>query len=287
MPPTSPPRTDWRERKVSLPGRGEIFVRESMGSSNATTLVLLHGLGATGLLNWRPVFDSLGRAYRVLVVDHRGHGRGMRIKQPFRLADCADDVAALTEFLGIDRFVAVGYSMGGPISQLLWQRHRDRIEGLVLCATACHFASGDRRRLSHAFSPLLNIAGRVAPRRTIRRIAQQWLSDAIADPAIRARVMTEVGSSDPVTVGQAAAAVMRFDSSKWISQVDVPTSVVLTERDRLVPAKHQRAMADQIPASVVHSIPGDHSVCVSQPALFLPALEEACASVANRIRRPR
>jgi pimeloyl-ACP methyl ester carboxylesterase len=280
-----PPTDDWRERRVSLPGRGEIFVRDSVGSSSAPTLLLLHGLGATGLLNWRPVFDSLSRAYRVVVVDHRGHGRGMRIRQPFRLADCADDVATLTASLGIERFFAVGYSMGGPISQLLWQRHRDRIEGMVLCATACRFASNDRRYFSHMVSPFLNVAGRVAPRRVIRLAAKAWLSDAILDPTIRDLVMSEVGSSDPVTVGQAAAAVMRFDSSTWISRVDVPTSIVVTDRDRLVPAEHQRAMADQISGSIVHAIPGDHSVCVTQPALFIPALEEACASVVRRARK--
>jgi 3-oxoadipate enol-lactonase len=277
----------WRERKVTLLGRGEIFVRESTGPPNAPTLLLLHGLGATGLLNWRPAFEPLRRSYRVLVVDHRGHGRGMRIRAPFRLADCADDVAALTASLNIDRFVAVGYSMGGPIAQLLWQRHRRRVEGMVLCATACHFASSDRRRLSHAFTPILNVAGRVAPRRTIRRVAQQYLSDAIADPALRERVMSEVGSSDPVTVGQAAAAVMRFDSSEWISDVDVPTSIVLTQKDRLVSAASQQAMADRISDSVIHGVPGDHSVCVTQPSVFIPALEQACASVVRRARQVR
>jgi pimeloyl-ACP methyl ester carboxylesterase len=211
----------------------------------------------------------------------------MRIRAPFRLADCADDVAALTESLGIDRFVAVGYSMGGPIAQLLWQRHPRRVEGMVLCATACRFASTDQRRLSHAFTPILNVAGRVAPRRTIRRVAQQYLSEAIADPALRDRVMSEVGSSDPVTVGQAAAAVMRFDSSERISDVDVPTSIVLTQHDRLVSAASQRAMADRISDSVIHGVAGDHSVCVTQPSVFIPALEQACASVVRRARQVR
>lgn len=286
MSATANPSMNWRERRITLHDRGEIFVRESIGQPDAPVLVLLHGLGATGLLNWRPVFEPLARSYRVLVVDHRGHGRGMRIRHAFRLADCADDVAALAEALEIGRFVAVGYSMGGPIAQLLWQRHRSKIEGLVLCATACRFASGDRRFFSRSVSPFLNMAGRVAPRTAIRRVAQQWLSDAITDPRIRDRVMAEVGSSDPLTVGQAAAAVMRFDSSAWISEVDVPTSVVVTEWDRLVPALNQRAMADRIAGAVVHSIPGDHSVCVTNPGLFIPALDEACASVVRRRRQP-
>ena len=270
-----------------LRGRGEMFVRESEGPKDAKTLVLLHGLGATGLLNWRPVFETLAETYRVVVVDHRGHGRGMRIQSHFRLADCADDVAILAEQLEIESFIAVGYSMGGPIAQLLWKRHRNRIEGLVLCATACQFGSKERRLLSRAVSPMVNFAGRIAPRRTIRRVTQQWLSDAIADPQIRDTVLSEVGTSDAVAVGQAAAAVVRFDSSAWISEVDVPTSVVLTEKDRLVPATSQRAMADKIRGAVIHTVPGDHSVCVTRPALFVPALDDACASVARRVNEER
>lgn len=279
-------RVHWREERVALEGRGEVFVRDSLGSPGDPTLVLLHGLGATGLLNWRTSFEALARDHRLLVVDHRGHGRGMRIRTHFRLADCADDVAALADLFGIERFFPVGYSMGGPIAQLLWLRHRSHVAGLVLCATACRFGSPDHRRFGRAFSPLVNVAGRLAPRRTLRRVARAWISDAIADPAIRERVMAEVGRSDPVTVGQAAASLMRFDSSGWIGEVDVPTAVVVTERDQLVPPKQQRELAARIPEARVHAIPGDHSACVTHPGLFVPALQEACASVVARAVRP-
>ncbi|HEX9814240.1 MAG TPA: alpha/beta hydrolase [Myxococcota bacterium] len=272
----------WTEKSVALPGRGPIFVRESAGPQGAPTLVLLHGLGATGLLNWRSVFSRLEPKYRVVVVDHRGHGRGMRIRAPFRLADCADDVAVLADELEIERFIPVGYSMGGPIAQLLWQRHRARIEGLVLCATSYRFGSKDHQRASHAFSPMLNWAGRLAPRRTLRRVARNWLLDAIEDPAIREHVMSEVASSDPITVGQAAAAIVRFDSTAWIGEIDVPVSVVLTERDELVAPTNQKKMAERIPGAVVFPVAAAHSACVTHPGLFGPALGEACESVVAR-----
>lgn len=260
-------------------------MRESAAPSGVPALVLLHGLGATGLLNWRPVFARLEHRYRVVVVDHRGHGRGMRIRAPFRLADCADDVAVLADQLGIERLFAVGYSMGGPVAQLLWLRHRERIQGLVLCATACRFGTGDHQRLSRTFSPVLNLAGRMAPRGTIRRVARNWISDSIEDPGIRKHVMAEVASSDPVTIGQAAAAIVRFDSSEWIGDIDVPVSVVLTERDQLVPPRAQQKMADRIRDAVVFPVAGDHSVCVTHPGIFGPALERACDSVVARARQ--
>ncbi len=273
-------------RSVVLPGRGTTFIRETPGPARAPTLVLLHGLGATGGLNWRPAFDSLSRSFRVVAIDHRGHGRGISIREPFRLADCADDVAALADTLELERFVPVGYSMGGPIAQLIWHRHPDRVAGLVLCATACNFAPAERRQLAFAYSRLLKIAGWFAPRSVLRRLAQDWLAGAMTrDPELRSRVMAELGGSDPVAVSQAGAAVARFSSAGWISGIDVPTAVVVTEQDGLVPPERQLQMARMIQGATVHRVPGDHSVCVTRPELFVPALMEACTSVVDRAAR--
>ena len=134
-------------RYVWLPGRGRTFVRELAGPPGAPVLVLLHGWTATADLNWFACFAPLAEHFRVIALDHRGHGRGLRSAEPFRLEHCADDVAALARELGIDRFVPVGYSMGGPIAQLIWQRHRELVDGLVLCATSATFTGTVRERL--------------------------------------------------------------------------------------------------------------------------------------------
>src|SRR4051812_22629674 len=88
--PALPPGTH-----VDLPGRGRTFVREVAGPPGAPTVVLLHGLSAGADLNWFTTFPALGARFNVLAIDHRGHGRGIRSRRRFRLADCADDVAAL------------------------------------------------------------------------------------------------------------------------------------------------------------------------------------------------
>ena len=134
-------------RHVWLPGRGKTFVRELAGPPGAPVLVLLHGWTATADLNWYACFAPLADHFRVLALDHRGHGRGIRSVEPFRLEQCADDVAALARQLDIPRLIPVGYSMGGPIAQLLWRRHPELVEGLVLCATSCTFTGSVRERL--------------------------------------------------------------------------------------------------------------------------------------------
>ena len=119
-------------RLVELPGRGTTRVWECAGPPGAGTLMLIHGVAGTAELNWWNVFAPLGRDFRVVAADLRGHGDGIRLRSRFRLEDCADDVAALADVLDIGKFAAVGYSMGGIVAQVLYQRHASLLSGLVL-----------------------------------------------------------------------------------------------------------------------------------------------------------
>ena len=71
-----------------------------------------------------------------------------------------------------------------------------------------------------------------------------------------------------------------FTSDSWISQVDVPTAVIVTDRDRVVPPGRQLELARAIPGASVRHLDADHGACVNAPHLFAPALLEACWSVA-------
>ena len=125
-----------RTRLVEIPGRGTTPVWECPGPPGAETLMLIHGVACTAELNWGKVLAPLGRDFRVVAADLRGHGDGIALRSRFRLEDCADDIAALAGALDIGRFTAVGYSMGGLVAQLLYRRHPALVSGLVLCSTA-------------------------------------------------------------------------------------------------------------------------------------------------------
>ena len=280
--PAGPPLPPGRH--VKLPGRGTTFVREIEGPPGAPALVLLHGLGATADLNWFRCYGPLGRHYRVIALDHRGHGRGLRSRRPFRLSDCADDVAALAEQLGLDQIIPVGYSMGGPIAQLLWRRHRDLVGGLVLCATSRSFTRQrptDRVLMSSLIG--LSAAARITPPQlrayVVTLIGGQFGNDPMGQWAMR-----QIRRHDQSAVLQAAWAIGSYDSRRWITDVDVPAAVVATMHDRLVAAWRQVKLADAIPGATIHRIAADHGACVMETRLFIPALLEACASVTSRLR---
>src|ERR1700740_1537313 len=99
-------------RTVLVPGRGEFFIRDTGG--DGPPVMLLHGWMASADLNWCGAYADLVQAgYRVLAIDHRGHGRGLRPLAPFRLTDCAADAAAALRQLELAPALVVGYSMGG------------------------------------------------------------------------------------------------------------------------------------------------------------------------------
>ena len=268
------------ESSVDRPGRGRGPVREVRGPDGAPTLLLLHGLAATGRLNWGPVLPVLAEHYRVLVLDHRGHGDGIRT-QHFRLADCADDAIAVADVLGIPSLIAVGYSMGGPIAKLCWSRHRDRVRGLVLCATANHFLRPEARGVASAVFPGVIVAARMMPQFFRDRMVEGMLR-GVPPGERRELARRQLAASDPATVMQAARAVIRFSSRDWASNIDVPTAVVVTTRDQLVPTPRQYRLAASIPRATIHEVHADHLACVRNVDRFGPVLLAACHDVERR-----
>lgn len=239
-------------------------------------MLLLHGWTASADLNWFPEYGPLSERYSVLAIDHRGHGRGIRPQGRFRLADCADDAAAACAALGIEQVIAVGYSMGGPIAQLLWHRHRRLVRGLVLCATARNFRGRPVERVWFRALGGLSTVVRNTPSSWRRRAALRFLEGRTGEGHYGDWAIQEFARGDAGAIIEAGSALGHFSSHEWIGEVDVPTSVVLTERDEVVPPRRQRKLADAIPGATVHAIDGDHTCCVNHPELFIPALLAAC-----------
>jgi 3-oxoadipate enol-lactonase len=274
--PTLPPGA-----AMELPGRGTTFVRQVEGPPGAPTLLLLHGWTATADLNWFTAYHPLGSRFRVVALDHRGHGRGIRSKRQFRLEDCADDAVAVCDVLGIDRFIPVGYSMGGPIAQLVWRQHPERVTGLVLCATSGYFVTSREERMSFMGLSGLAAVARLTPLQArrwltaqlyLQRKTEQWEPWAVQEASIH----------DWRMVLEAGRAIGSFSSRPWLGEVDVPTSVVITMRDRVVPVRRQVRLFESIKGAEAFRVDGDHDSIVSAADRFIPTLLRAAHSVVER-----
>ncbi|MGZ5398017.1 MAG: alpha/beta fold hydrolase [Mycobacterium sp.] len=266
-------------RIVELSRRGTTYVVDS-GPDDAPTYVLLHSVACTGLMTWYPALNEVRKFGRVVVFDQRCHGQGITTPR-FLLEDCADDVAALADALGISTFVPVGYSMGSLIAQLVWKRHRERVDGLVLCAATAAVSRASYERLATGvFAALIEAvsppARRFDPAPALNHgylRDHQWL-------------LGQLRNTSPGAIIRALAEVMRFDSTPWIRDIDVPTSVLITMRDRAFGVHRQQWLADQIPDADTVEVDAGHAGCTFGSDKFVAGLSQAIESIRHRLPMP-
>ncbi|KKC06687.1 alpha/beta hydrolase [Mycobacterium nebraskense] len=266
-------------RIVDLPGRGSTYVIDS-GPQDGPTYVLLHSLACTGLMTWYPALDVIRCFGRVVVFDQRWHGQGISSPR-FLLEDCADDVVALADALGIETFVPVGYSMGSLVAQLIWKRHRELVDGLVLCAATTGVTRASHERLATGIFAALVDAFIPPPTRAALPPAPSAADTVFGVPQW---LFNQVRTTSPGAITRVAAEITRFNSTHWISDIDVPTSVLITLRDRIFSARRQRWLASQIPEAHTVTVDAGHAGCTLQSDKFVPGLREAISLVHRRVQ---
>lgn len=274
-------------RTIELDARGTVAVWDSNVWGQATNaaasaptrppVVMLHGWNVDAPLNFDSAFAPLARTGRVVMFDQHGHGAGPRTRDRFALDACAHDVVCILDVLDIDRAIVVGYSLGGAVAQVLGRRTPERCAGLVLAATADRYAEGRRERLQ--------FSGLAASAQAFKRLppkAQNAAFLQISAAACRrypSWVLDTVRTADPVSLLEAGAALGRFDSSEWSHQIDVPSAVVITARDTVVPPGRQRRLATRMGTERVFEIDSDHDVPIRNDARFADTLVAAVDSL--------
>ena len=268
-------------RVVEVDGGGRLTVWDTPGPIGAPTLVLLHGVTLDADTNWSGVIPALAEHFRVVTLDLRGHGIGLRARLPYRLEDCADDVAAVVRALGTGPVVPVGYSMGGMVAQMFWRRHPELTAGLVLCATARNVSGSPLEQLTAMTMPfVVGAIGCIPPLFPLGAdlVGAHLLGDGL-DRRVRRDALDRMRKIPLVTALAAMQAVCDFSSHRWISGVDVPTAVVVTRHDRVVPPSRQWRLARALPGAEVVEVDGDHDVFLDAPRAFAHALVSACLAV--------
>jgi pimeloyl-ACP methyl ester carboxylesterase len=234
-------RVDGAELHVEERGRGE-------------PLLLLHGMTGTGS-DWRHLFDLdvLAQSYRVIVPDARGHGRSTVTDQPFTFGQCASDVLAILDALGVGEVRAIGLSLGAKILLHLATSVPSRVGAMVLVSATHRFPSATRT-LFRAAASKEHSAEEWTRMRTLHvhgdgQIERLWrlparlaeddidLSFTPADLSkITARTLLVSGDRDPFYAVEFAVELYRSirASSLWVVPQGLHLPVFLAEREVFV-----------------------------------------------------
>lgn len=251
------PLEEARHHHVPTDDGGELHVLER---GEGRPLVFLHGV-TLSTMAWHYQLAELGDRYRVLAVDHRGHGLSKHGRDPYTIERLAKDFGDLLEAFDLHDVVVIGHSMGGMAALQYAVENpealAERVAGLVLVSTA----AGPLRRLvafkavTRLVSPSARYGLKLADRVPGGMFASNDLSwlifrlghgrDPSPDHIELNRLMT---AATPVSVlAELVGGILGFDVRHRLSEIDVPALVVVGSRDILTPLATAETVAEGLP----------------------------------------
>jgi pimeloyl-ACP methyl ester carboxylesterase len=150
-----------------------------------------------------------------------------------------------------------------------------------LCATAARFSAGaGTGAIATGLNGLATLARRLPDDRRAA-LTQRALNPKYSPDDPGGRIGLAAANSHELAHLVEALAELTAYRAPWLGDIDVPTAVVLTSRDRVVDPERQRDLHRHIPGSSLHVVDGDHTVCATRPERFVPALVAAVTRVSR------
>ncbi|MFJ4978049.1 alpha/beta fold hydrolase [Streptomyces coeruleorubidus] len=236
-------------------------------------LLLAHGAGGSIEANYGPIMNGIAARHTVVGVDYPGSGNTPTTQDTLELDELADQLVAAADAAGLATFAVSGYSLGGPVAIRLAARHPERVTSLVLSAT---FARLDTRtELAVGIWHQLFTSGQS------QLLAQYLTQLVLSAPALnsltpaQARATAEqTALAIPPGTGAQVDLVRRVDVRDDLAAIAVPTLVVVTTADSLVPATLQHELAAAIPGVQIAELPTGHLPFVERPTEWLELITE-------------
>lgn len=222
------------------------------GPEQAPVLVLSNSLGTTFDM-WQPQLAALGRHFRLLRYDTRGHGKTAVPPGPYRTEELVGDLLGLLDALGIARVHFCGLSMGGMIGQQLALQAPERLDRLILSNTAATIGPPE---LWDSRIKAVTAGGMAA----LASVLDRWFTadfrkDFPDRVAPFAKMLQETASEGYVAC---CRAIQSHDLRRFVASIAVPTMVVAGTDDVATPPSDGRFLAGTIPLATYVELPAAH-----------------------------
>lgn len=231
-------------------------------------LVLLHGFfGDRGTWRSAGYVEALGDAFRLVLIDARGHGGSDAPHDPaaYGLGRQVDDVVAVLDALGIDRAALWGSSMGGIIGLHLLARHPERVAALVAGGAHGDAVTADPGEVERE-NELFRTEG-TAP----------FIAELERSGVLPAWMRTAMQAADPPALAALNTALSaRGSVLEALARTSVPVLLLAGDQDPLIPAI--RETAARMTGAALAELPGcGHFEAFLRTDLAVPAVRSFLA----------
>ncbi len=269
------------QQTITLHWKGGPLVADMYPSSDAGTIpvLLIHGWGGSGRY-WQGLIERLGTRWGFIVPDLPGVGRSLPVQHAYTMSDHVDALAALLDYLQIERVHVVSHSMGAGVAMLLAAKRPTLIERLVL--TSISLFRTERERVTFIGITLLLAAQMRVRGRWManvpfltRMAARRYFYHIPDDKALlRAGFMDylEMDLDTAVVSARSAASYAIPDAAR---QLRVPTLLVVGRQDTSMPIANVEFTGRLIPDCDVRLIDCcGHLPMVEWPDLYATLVDE-------------
>jgi 3-oxoadipate enol-lactonase len=217
---------------------------ELSGDPSQPPLVLSNSLGAN-LSMWDAQTPAFEKQFRLLRYDMRGHRESSSPPPPYSVAELADDLLSLTDFVGMNRFHLCGLSVGGMIGMALALQAPARLKKLALCNTAVKIGTQE------SWNTRIEMVRTKGMKEVAKTTPARWFTPPFqsSSPGAVAATLRILESLDAEGYIGGCCAVRDFDAREEIAKIRVPTLVISGSHDPAATPADGHFLADQIPGA--------------------------------------
>jgi len=228
---------------------------ERAGNEDAPTIIFIHGSGGSSA-TWFMQLRGLSNNFHVVAIELNGHGKSPDRAEDNTTESYLSDIEEIVK--QYERPVIGGHSMGGMLAQLFALRYPDLISGIILVGTGARLkvASFIFEAIDTNFDEYVAGAGNF-----------MFYEDTSKELIEASKI--EIRKCKPAIIRRDFAACDGFDIMDQVSEISLPTLIIVGEKDIMTPMKYSKYLHDNIPNSTLHVIKkAGHSVMLEQPREF-------------------
>jgi 3-oxoadipate enol-lactonase len=238
------------------------------GPSGGTPVIFIHGFPLS-MDMWENQSKQLPEGSRGIFYDVRGHGGSETTDDIFTMEFFVDDLIGLMDSLEIKKAVLCGLSMGGYIALRAYERHPDRIGGMLLCDTKSEPDTNDAK-----IKRSVNI--RIIREKGMDFFSREFVKGLFCRKTLESRpdiinhAIQMIMKNRPTSIcGVLLALAGRTDTTSVLPAIKCPVCIITGEYDTVTPPSDGEKMQLSIPGAEFHIIPGaGHMSSMENPPEF-------------------